>query len=251
MSLQEARDLILVQGLRPWRAQPHPWQQLILRRLSKRFGEIPPSESTREAEEGLDFPASAYWYVWRSDLAFGGMATIWKPGAEFATSPSGAGASPFDTGGLWHGHVITEPALGTDSEKRTFAAEQQCALPACAGVFQTWLEVGYGESPTAYVDGTVPSAHVPSVSLDLAKNTCRAWTWELRLASADIGADTIAPTEIFWRELDYEQFEAWAMKDSTLPPSERLQILKNARQMSRFSNLPTKDLKTRLYELIA
>src|SRR5262245_26457598 len=95
-----------VRGLRP----PHPstdWREQATLCLLCTFSAIPTGRATGESEDGLGFPPSSYFYIGRADPAFSDFVCIYIPDVHV-----NGGTTPFDSGGIWHGHIIASPAWG-------------------------------------------------------------------------------------------------------------------------------------------
>jgi hypothetical protein len=243
----------LVQGMRPTRAGEYPWQYVVLKRLRHDFSFIKSSPSTEASERSLDYPPSAYWFVLRSEEAFGRIGIIWRintPAWPSSRSSKEASVAPFDTGGLAHDYMAVAPPFQDTAEKQAFLRGEEIILDAFPQRFDEWLQAGYSGTSTDYVNGVAPAHHVARIVLDAKQNSSRAWTWELRIAVDYATDNAIEPLEIYWTESDYEEFEAWAVRHPTLSQAERVQVINHAFEISKFTNRPGQDLRARLYELV-
>lgn len=235
-----AKQRFMVQGLRPTRAAPAPWQQAVRDRLAYRFERIRPNDATALAEAGLRYPRSAYWYLHRSDPAFGRVATLWTLVGSLRVRKSEGTGTPFDTGGVWNDHVIAKPPFSDGADKATFVREHEEGVQDLLTAFELWLIAGHGSAPANYLNGVAPTSHVPRIVLDAGLNDPRAWTWELRLAAATASPESIVPTAIVWPESEYDAFEVWLVNnDTTLSALERSRLLADVRAMSIFTRDPT------------
>lgn len=216
-----------------------PWQAILRDRLTHRFVEIDATDGTVAAEAGLGYDASAYWYVHRGDAAFGRVGTLWKLQAGPLLPSSGA-STPFDSGGLWHANIVTDPPLADPLDRRDFVrTNEHTCDDSLARLFVAWLETAFSSGLPSYVRGDVPAFHVHPIVLDRAKNEPRAWTWELRLVAAAVDASIIRPIGIVWSEADYEGFEWWIHEsDTRLGVFEKEQLLARCRAVSTFTDMP-------------
>lgn len=253
MATANVNNPALIQGMRPRKAGRYPWQYVVLSRLRRDFNLLQPSPATVASERSLGYPPSAYWFVLRSEEAFGRIGIVWRinlPAWPPSRSSDEASAAPFDTGGLAHDHMAVAPPFQDNVEKQTFLRSEEIILDAFPRRFNDWLHAGYPGSSTDYVNGIPPTDHVARIVLDATQNSSRAWTWELRIAVAHATDTAIEPLEIYWTESDYEEFEAWTVRHPTLSHAERVEAIDHAFATSRFTNQPAQDLKARLRELI-
>lgn len=158
-------------------------------------------------------------------------------------------AMPCDTGGVWHGKVVAEPAFTNDSDKRAYLEGEARSVVELSGGMQNWLEDGYA-TWSDYVEGMAPTKHLSRIVLDETVNSAHAWTWEVRLQVEMADRKRITPLELFWSEAEFEEFESWAITSSGLPPAECVDLVTKARKLSKFTDRPIQALTTRLYELI-
>jgi hypothetical protein len=220
-------------------------------RLRFRHADLEEGKETRLAEKGLDFPRSAYWYVQRSEGAFGRIGVLWTPN-RLGKLGSTSGATAFDTGGLWFEYIKTEPPMPDPSERARFAHEQMAAGAELEERFSAWLAAGYPDDPVAYLFGKVPQDHVAKIICDAKVNEARAWSWELRIDVRAVKSTELAPDEIYWTEADYEAFEAWIqLEDDLLSATEQSTLLDRCQSMSIFDEEPKTAVIERLRETVS
>ena len=86
------------------------------------FEGIPRRENTSLTEDGLGIIPSLYSYIGRSDSLYCNGIFFFEVDAV-GWEPNERGICPFDTGGIWHGHIETSPLLTTETEKINFFEE--------------------------------------------------------------------------------------------------------------------------------
>jgi len=119
-------QLTWVHGLRPGSSGVE-WRRAIAAIILGQLEALPAGRKTLEAEAGLGLDPSWYWYVARTDSAFGHGVFFWR--AQDQGWPDGArGVCPFDTGGLWQGHVRTASPTPTPEARRALVAASDRVL---------------------------------------------------------------------------------------------------------------------------
>ena len=233
---------LFVQGLRPAWHGPYPWQRVLRDRLTHAYTLLTPSDATKEAEDGLGYKPSAYWYVHRCEPAFGRVAVTWTAGATALPSPA-AQCTPFDTGGVWGRRIAVHPEFTGIPDLVSFVHGAAVEAGQIENKFTSWMAVCYAQKMD-YQHGKPPIAYTSRIVMDDKVNKPRAWTWEFRIEAAKIQSDVIAPVAIYWPERDYEDFERWiGVSDDRLSAREQAGLLTRCRAMSHFSNSPAADLQ--------
>lgn len=172
-----------------------------------------PSKRTKDAEEGLGIAGSPhYFYVMRTERAFGFAVFFFRENPAFHWPIEAYGASPFDTGGLWHGHIYTRPPIDPDERKRLFV-RSQIPLSRWKSVFEEYVAKNYA-SLADYVTGSCPRVGVDSIVLG-PPNTSRAWTWELRVPNS-LMHSSLELLHGFLSEDDHDKYLDWLWSDSAL-----------------------------------
>lgn len=235
---------LMFQGLPPSGSLPYPWQRILRDRLSYQFQRLRPQRKTEQAEDGLGYSRSAYWYVCRSDAAFGRLGALWSLAAPPASRT--ATGVPFDTGDLWHGEIHVSPAFTDALDKASFVNSVECLATDLLRDFESWLAKAYPSSAISYLDGLIPATHVPRITLTDV-NKAHAWTWELRV---DVDADLptiIRLVRIFWSEAEFEEFEVWMQRnDDAFSTGERDGFLSTCHDLSVFTNEPVGTVRDHL-----
>ncbi|WP_159617148.1 hypothetical protein [Arthrobacter zhaoguopingii] len=185
---------------------------------------LPNSAKTGEAEMGLGIRPSAYFYLGRCDPDYGDQVVGYeRPSTDESL------VSPFDTGGLWHGHVVTTPPLA-QSTLKTFVARHSHGVPAFALAFQQWGNAEYNGSSKDYTAGQQPvKAAVPNIDLSSPRAEPRWWTWEGRIAHGSTAMHTLQPVKVFMTQDDFESYEPWVRDDVFLPTHEKKRHLSHLR----------------------
>lgn len=203
-----ADQLAWVHGLRPGLSGVE-WRGAVAAIILGQLNALPAGQKTLEAEAGLGLEPSWYWYVARAETAFGHGVFFWR--AQDQGWPDGArGVCPFDTGGLWHGHVRTAPVTLTPQARRAFVATSGHVLEAWTRTVSDALRRHY--APVAeYVSGAPPNPGVDGI-LGPPDNDSRAWVWEARVARDNV-VDNVVVTRLYWSDEDRLDFLNW-LEDS-------------------------------------
>ena len=172
-----------VQGLRGGAVETDlPWERVLYERLVGRHDRIQNSSKTVAAEIGLDIGNCAYFYIGRCDPDFGDQVVGYRRPIS-----STVRVAPFDTGGLWHGYINTQPAL-VPSEKQKLVDDNSHKLGDFEWAFQAWGSAAYASSApfpdsAPYTEGrkTLVNSE-PEIEFTIAEETHRWWTWEGRVA---------------------------------------------------------------------
>ncbi len=173
-----------IQGLKP-KGLTAPmdleWYRRIVLIISRDFTQIERDPDTIMAETGLDIPPSIYFFVSTAVKEFSNGIFIYTVVGNSELSSYGS-ASPFDTGGLWHDHIHTDPELATNQSKRDFFKRYNFTLSQWRQAFRDFIATNHN-SFDAYVDGHPPrpSFTKPIRIITGLPNTVRAWIWEGRL----------------------------------------------------------------------
>lgn len=141
------------------------------------------------------------------------------------------GATPFDSGGLWHGCIKTAPAL-TDSGKQQLFRKKDVLLTAFPSAFENYIFENY-DAIRDYVEGKPPRIGTRPIMLD-EPNSTRAWTWEVRIPRSIVSK---------WAELvggfitqdDMNDCSDWLTYDSAIEDAEAEEILRWANNNMRLS----------------
>jgi hypothetical protein len=186
---------------------PMSWQHLLYRRLSNQHNAIPPAAATAAAEVGLGLGRNAYWYIGRVEPDFGQIVCVHL--ADTA-SDTRIKVNPFDTGGLWHGHIQTDPPLDA-AQRVTLVASTQLDIGGYDAQMRSWLAAAYGSPPTSYPTGGVPSVStVPVVTLP-PPNEPRSWTWEGRIPVAVDASAAMPAWGLFITNSDRDAYLQWLL----------------------------------------
>jgi hypothetical protein len=193
------------------------WQDVLFHRLDGSYDRIQRSPRTKRAEEGLEIPASTYWYVYQACRPFVKVLTVSIPPADVTVCA--AAVLPFDSGGFWYGKFRTEPPIAP--------SERAAALASCArGVsewradFLEWTDAAY---PTRdrYLTADKPTVSATSTFEPQyrSREDRRAWTWEAHVESSSFGASSspVVPTRVFVARGEHRAFERWLTEITTLP----------------------------------
>ena len=213
----------LTHGLR-WRDEGDPTAQyeLITDILQGRCADAERSPRTVEAEGGLGIPGQpSYYFVMRTERAFGRAVFVYTDtGTSDRQTSHGGGATAFDSGGLWHCCIRTEPPTGRDERRRLFHAAN-IPLADWQPAFETYVQVNYARVEE-YVAGHGPEVGTPPI-VPKSPNRPRAWTWEVR-----VPRDSVAGCLLLiggaMRRMDYENYINWLTESSPVEDEEARQI---------------------------
>lgn len=210
-------DLPWVFGLRPHYDYP-TWSLAVMNIITGKFVGVGKRDRTIEAEHGLGIVPSWYWYIARSEESYGHSVFFWTP-REVGFKPDDRGACPFDTGGLWHGRIVTRPMLRPGGERRSFFENSDRPVGEWRSIFHTYIEDNY-EQFSAYVDGLVPRSGVSPILYESPPNSSPAWTWEARLPFESV-ATYVRIARFYCRVDDFDFLLNWIESSETLDLKEK------------------------------
>ena len=143
------------------------------------------STSTPCAEHGLGITGRPfYFYALRADENFGLVVFLLREVEGVNWPPGARGATPFDSGGLWSGEIVTDPSLN-EGGRRSFFEAHDVPLTDWRLHFETYIGTRY-KTVADYVCGRVPAIGTlppdsgPAIVMEVGKDP-RAWTWEVRV----------------------------------------------------------------------
>ncbi len=169
--------------------------------------------ATIVAEVGLGIVGTPYYfYAMRTHRDFGFVVFILKQADNLDEIVPRMGATPFDTGGLWHGRVQTSPKLSSPGRRELFR-RNDFALHLWSSAFARYLRDNY-PSVDAYISGR-PPRHAVKPILNGHPNGPRAWTWEVRYPPA-LAAQHLEVANAFMREDERDIYLDWLWTDSQL-----------------------------------
>jgi len=133
------------------------------------------SARTVRAEDALGLERSLYFYSGRAFPGFGDVALAFEAGCEDDHTGS---ATPFDTGGLFAGHIKTNLPSNDPLVLRAFTQESLSDLGEWRDAFAVFL-AAYFRKPADFW-GARPCKADPDGVFKNPDNTWRAWTFEVR-----------------------------------------------------------------------
>lgn len=166
------------------------WQLVLHYRLTSQFDRIPAQPNTTVAEDTLGWAHQAYFFVGRPHPYYSSSITLFdhpKPDdvAWFVT--------PFDTGGLIHGKVITDPEL--DEAQRVQLIEKwSWGNDDYLVEYDRWVEASF-TAADEYIRTGIPSTHLVG-EIDLPRNSDFSWTWEGRFPAIRYADGEIHPYRV-------------------------------------------------------
>lgn len=190
------------------------WMELLYRRLTDGFDHIATGQTTQRSEAGLGLAPHTYFYVERPHPLFGECVVA------FAERERGeeSRATPFDTGGLWTGHIATREELSAD-ERRALVKRWSMPSPSYEIPFDAWVAADVGGLPQ-YRVGARPTAHLVEV-IDLESCSDQAWTWEARVPKYENAAERVRPSAVFMMDGRTAAYLDWLRDTRWLDGGER------------------------------
>lgn len=194
--------------------------RLITDVLDGRWPDIGQEPRTIQAEAGLGIVGSpVYYFVMRTERAFGRVVFIYANDGTVDGS-AGGGATPFDSGGLWHGHIHTDPAVN-EGERRSFFHQANVQLRDWQQTFDLYLRANYA-TPEQYIRGLRPLDGTPQI-VPGPPNKTRAWTWELRVPRG-LAAKYMRLVGGAMLRSDYDDYLDWLWDESSVEDREATRI---------------------------
>lgn len=149
-----------------------------------KFDGIPRRPATISAESGFEIVPSWYSYIGRAEVIYGNGIFFFQVGTSNWESDD-RGVCPFDSGGIWWGHIETNPKLPDNNQKKkkAFFEEYEIPLNKWFDSFRKYIVKNYSDY-SKYVKGDPPDIHhgIESIIKTTPPNTDLAWTWEGRVA---------------------------------------------------------------------
>ena len=181
----EVMNCLLTHGLRSPRTRGDDvWVELVTRAIQEDWPAPAASQSTLKAERGLGILGKPYYfYVLWAESIYGFVVFVFSE-TKGVVWPHGArGATPFDSGGWWHGNVRTQPSVDKSARQAAFRT-LDVPLRDWQGTFEQYVHTKYG-TVDDYLKGHAPSGgHPMETSFAIIKgkpNEARAWIWEVRV----------------------------------------------------------------------
>ena len=213
------QHLILTRGLheQPCRPPTHDihWCELITNLIRNHWCSLNPSKATQRAENGLRIQGTPYYfYVMRTELAFGNAVFFFREAAQVTWSATIQGTTPFDSGGLWDNKIeISGITRISPDLKRDIFSRNQTSLRAWKHAFHKYIDSNY-DTIGQYVAGSSPSTGTPPI-IPGDPNCTRAWTWEARIPAKQLDRHITLLQGFLSRE-DRKAYFDWLWNDSGL-----------------------------------
>ncbi len=207
-------DNLLVRGLRNRSRSDSPrWETLVTDIILSKWPTPQRTPATVRAEAGLGIVDTPYYfYAMRTHRDYGLVVFVLKQVDDIHETPPRRGATPFDTGGLWHGTVKTSPELDSAGRGALFR-EADTPLHLWPAAFSRYLRDNYSRV-VDYISGT-PPLHPIDPILGRPSNESRAWTWEVRY-SPTLAAQHLKVATAFMREDERDVYLDWLWTASQL-----------------------------------
>ena len=158
------------------------WRESLTSIIRRQWSSRRPSTRTQQTKAGLGIEGTPrYFYAMRTEHAFR-LAVFLIRETRGPGWPEGVhGATPFDSGGLWHGKLRTEPSAGSLEWKEIFHVHER-PLSSWSRALEEYIAANYN-SMEEYVEGRPPSVGSSPI-IPGPPNTSPAWTWEVRMPIA-------------------------------------------------------------------
>ena len=206
-------DLQLVTGVPQGARENMHWCELMTDVILKKWSSWNPSRGTQQAEDGLGIEGTPrYFYAVRTERAFGLVVFFFREVYNVAWPGDAYGATPFDSGGLWHGKICTDPPSDATSRNTIFRDHQE-PLISWRQAFKEYIASNYG-SMKEYIMGNPPGTGSSPI-IPGRPNFPRAWTWEVR-TPRDLTNRHVELLGGFLSEQDRSTYLDWLWRDSYL-----------------------------------
>ncbi len=220
--LKEFKEPLWVHGLRSEIDDParenEEWQEVVTKIILGNLEGIISDAGTNEAEIGLGISPSFYWFIARTEEAYGGGIFFDFVDPETCKGIDG-GVCPFDTGGLWKGYIKTDPPFDNDDERREFFSKNNTPLDSWSKNFRDYINENYSRFDD-YVEGKAPITGIIEIRDD-GFNKPRAWTWEGRIVLSQVKGKA---RKIFFLCSDEKRrrFDEWLANEKKIELKEKI-----------------------------
>ena len=204
---------VLVTGVPERSRERAGWRESMTGIIRGNWSRRKRSARTEAAEAGFGILGTPhYFYAMRTERAFGVAVFFFREtrGTEW---PEGIdGATPFDSGGLWHGKVRTSPPADRAGIREIFRIHRE-PLASWTPAFYEYVAANHS-SISEYIEGAPPSTGTDPIVPGLP-NSSRAWTWEVRIPNSwmNVGVELLHG---FLSEDDRQMYLNWLWDDSGL-----------------------------------
>ena len=206
----------LVTGVPERSRQSSCWRESMTGIIRKSWSSSQRSPSTKNAEAELGIQGTPhYFYAMRTERAFGVVVFFFRETRSTEWPKGIDGATPFDSGGLWHGHVRTSPPADCAGIREIFLTHRE-PLASWTPTFHEYVAANY-RSMKEYIQGAPPSTGTDPI-IPGPPNSSRAWMWEVRIPNAwmNVGVELLHG---FLSEDDRQMYLNWLWDDSGLDDS--------------------------------
>lgn len=212
---------ILVFGISSMPLHERDWRESLTYVVSNGWSSRTSFARTSEAESGLGITGQPhYFYAMRTEQAFGFAVFFFRESSSIGWPNDAKGATPFDSGGLWHNKIKTETPLDSD-QKRCIFDKHEWPLLSWTPAFNDYIADNY-DCMIDYMNGKPPRQPTEPIILG-RPNSARAWTWEVRVVSGLLSSN-MDLTHGFLSTEDYEKYLDWLWHESAVDDTERQSI---------------------------
>ena len=222
--MKPSPSIALIRGLRDHSSGPGDWKELVTNAILGNWPTPNRSPNTIDAENGLPISGTPYYfYVERTLRPYvfviflhKQVASLEEQGHDNEIGTNREGATPFDSGGLWHSHVQTHPLLN-ELAKKQFFLRQNVPLTSWRHRFDAYVNHNYSRIHE-YICGVSPKHGTPPIIAG-PPNESRAWAWEVRYPPK-LAQESITLERLYMRRKQRDEYVRWLWRDSTLEDRE-------------------------------
>lgn len=216
------------------------WQAVLHYRLTAQYSHLGSRGKTAETESTLGWPHYVYFFVGRPHPDYGASVGLHEGPADMAGEWA---VTPFDTGGMVHGRVVTHDALSAEEKSALIETWSRIEV-TYEPEMDAWVSEAFDE-PSGYVYAVRPSHHLVD-EIDLPKNTDHSWTWEGRLLARDYLMHPVAPLVVFLSNGRRKQYFEWVRSKRLVPQGELAAYMKRLGEVIRETPSPVKSAQATL-----
>lgn len=215
---------------------PMEWPEVLYLRLTAQFGRLGSGrENTNAAEGVLGWDHQVYFFVGRPHPDYSASVTLY-PAPELGSADWAV--SPFDTGGMIKGHILTDPEQ-SEAERVSLINKWTTRDDSYVAAQEEWIDDAF-ETREGYVRSEKPHSHLVS-QVDLARNSDHSWTWEGRLPSVDYETPPTSATHVFVSTGRRQHFQNWVRKSGAVPREELAAYMVNVAALVHETSSPVED----------
>ena len=215
---------------------PLEWPEVLYLRLTAQFGRLGSGrENTNTAEAVLGWDHQVYFFVGRPHPDYSASVTLYP-----APAPGSAdwAVTPFDTGGMVKGHILTDPEQ-SEGERVSLIQQWTSTDESYVAAQEAWIDDAFTEHG-GYVRSERPTNHLVS-QVDLARNSDHSWTWEGRLPSVNYETAPTVATHVFVSTGRRQHFQNWVRKSGAVALEDLAAYMRDVASLVHETASPVED----------